>query len=69
MIGGESARSSTAGRLSPPLQDPVEAANTWRLKEAALGGRRRRPGVVFDVSDDFTETETHHPARKLARRG
>ena len=29
--------------------------------------RRRRPGVVFDVVEEFTDTETHHPARKLAR--
>ncbi|KAI0690046.1 hypothetical protein BC835DRAFT_1366235 [Cytidiella melzeri] len=72
VIGGESARSSTAGRLSPPLRDPFAATQDWRNREEeALRDRgtwrRRRPGVVFDVVEEFTDTETHHPARKLSR--
>lgn len=74
VIGAESARSSTAGRLSPPipLRDPKSATQVWiNQEEAGLQDRgtwrRRRPGVVFDVSEDFTETETH-PSRKSSRR-
>ncbi|GJE90838.1 hypothetical protein PsYK624_069820 [Phanerochaete sordida] len=74
IIGAESARSSTAGRLSPPLpqRDPKSATQVWiNQEEAGLQDRgtwrRRRPGVVFDVSEDFTDTETH-PSRKSSRR-
>ena len=73
MIGGESARSSTAGRLTPELRDPMEAARSWRNKEEQQQTdrgtwRRRRPGVVFDLEDEYTDTETYNPMRKPGRR-
>ncbi|EKM55553.1 uncharacterized protein PHACADRAFT_209070 [Phanerochaete carnosa HHB-10118-sp] len=59
IIGGESARSSTAGRLSPPipLRDPKAATEVWiNQEEAELMDRgtwrRRRPGVVFDPQSE-----------------
>ncbi|KAI0720983.1 hypothetical protein C8T65DRAFT_548860, partial [Cerioporus squamosus] len=53
LTGGDSTRSSTAGRPSPPLRDPMTAAQEWRNKEEyeqyGRGTlRRRRPGVTFD---------------------
>ncbi|KAH9926224.1 uncharacterized protein B0H18DRAFT_1007067, partial [Fomitopsis serialis] len=52
VTGADSTRSSTAGRLSPPLRDPQTATHDWRNKEEAefrgRGTRRRRPGVTFD---------------------
>ncbi|GBE81992.1 hypothetical protein SCP_0403680 [Sparassis crispa] len=71
LTGGESTRSSTVGRPSPPLRDPLVAAQEWRNKEEANQldrgtWRRRRPGVTFDVEEDLNETL--RPARRIARR-
>ena len=60
LTGGDSTRSSTAGRPSPPLRDPMQAAQDWRnLEESAHQGRgtlrRRRPGVTFDVGEEVPE--------------
>lgn len=60
ITGASSTRSSTAGRLSPPLRDPVIAAQEWRNREEAdqmYRGtlRRRRPGVTFEVEDGRSE--------------
>ena len=61
LTGGDSTRnstrSSTAGRPSPPLRDPLMAAQEWRnLEENEQQGRgtlrRRRPGVTFDVGEE-----------------
>ncbi|KAH9951926.1 hypothetical protein B0H21DRAFT_714886 [Amylocystis lapponica] len=72
ITGADSTRSSTAGRPSPPLRDPVIAAQEWRNREEAeLAGRgtyrRRRPGVVFDVEENAGETQ-RPPQRISARR-
>ena len=61
--GADSTRSSTAGRLSPPLRDPQTATQEWRNKEEADfidrgTWRRRRPGVTFDVDADTPEKTT-----------
>ena len=50
-------RSPTPGLLTPPLRDPHEATMEWQHNEEMNEryrntGRRRRPGVVFDVEDD-----------------
>ncbi|KZT67714.1 hypothetical protein DAEQUDRAFT_377805 [Daedalea quercina L-15889] len=63
VTGADSTRSSTAGRLSPPLRDPQAATQEWRSREAADladrgTGRRRRPGVTFDVDADTPEKTT-----------
>ncbi|TBU50890.1 hypothetical protein BD309DRAFT_985504 [Dichomitus squalens] len=60
LTGGDSTRSSTAGRPSPPLRDPLQAAQDWRTREEWLQQdrgklRRRRPGVTFDVGEDVPE--------------
>ncbi|KAH9842642.1 uncharacterized protein C8Q71DRAFT_213588 [Rhodofomes roseus] len=63
VTGADSTRSSTAGRLSPPLRDPMTAAQEWRNKEEADFAdrgtwRRRRPGVTFDIDPDAPERTT-----------
>lgn len=80
VIGGESVRSSTAGRPSPPLRDPVVATYDWRNREEAgqmAKGtlRRYRPGVTFDFEEDvITEAlqnvarESSRPVRRSSRR-
>ena len=60
LTGGDSTRSSTAGRPSPPLRDPMTAAQEWMNKEEneqqGRGTlRRRRPGVTFDVGEEIPE--------------
>ncbi|KAI8998540.1 hypothetical protein BD414DRAFT_575055 [Trametes punicea] len=60
LTGGDSTRSSTAGRPSPPLRDPLMAAQEWRNREEQQQetrgtARRRRPGVTFDVGDEVPE--------------
>ncbi|KAL7283480.1 hypothetical protein ACG7TL_002913 [Trametes sanguinea] len=60
LTGGDSTRSSTVGRPSPPLRDPLTAAYEWRNREEydqQLRGtvRRRRPGVTFDVGEEVPE--------------
>ncbi|KAI1795769.1 hypothetical protein LXA43DRAFT_989480 [Ganoderma leucocontextum] len=60
LTGGDSTRSSTAGRPSPPLRDPMTAAQEWRNQEEVVQQvrgtlRRRRPGVTFDVGDEVPE--------------
>ncbi|KAI0780820.1 hypothetical protein BD413DRAFT_619673 [Trametes elegans] len=60
LTGGDSTRSSTAGRPSPPLRDPMTAAQEWRNREEyeqqGRGTvRRRRPGVTFDVGEEVPE--------------
>ncbi|KAI0928559.1 hypothetical protein AcV7_008982 [Taiwanofungus camphoratus] len=71
LTGADSTRSSTAGRPSPPLRDPMVAAREWRNKEEAeLTGRGtlriRRPGVTFDVEEDLPEAS--QPQRRPPRR-
>ncbi|CCM02356.1 uncharacterized protein FIBRA_04451 [Fibroporia radiculosa] len=77
ITGAGSTRSSTAGRLSPPLRDPMLATQDWRNKEEAEFAdrgtwRRRRPGVTFDLEDELTELSaepsTVRPPRKSSRR-
>ncbi|KAI0636863.1 hypothetical protein C8Q77DRAFT_1189512 [Trametes polyzona] len=63
LTGGDSTRSSTAGRPSPPLRDPMTAAQEWRNREEyeqQVRGtvRRRRPGVTFEVNEDVHEDRT-----------
>ncbi|PIL24092.1 hypothetical protein GSI_13844 [Ganoderma sinense ZZ0214-1] len=60
LTGGDSTRSSTAGRPSPPLRDPMMAAQEWRNQEEVVQQgrgtlRRRRPGVTFDVGEEVPE--------------
>ncbi|KAJ3002673.1 hypothetical protein NUW54_g5720 [Trametes sanguinea] len=60
LTGGDSTRSSTVGRPSPPLRDPLTAAYEWRNREEydqQLRGtvRRRRPGVTFDIGEEVPE--------------
>lgn len=60
LTGGDSTRSSTAGRPSPPLRDPMTAANEWRNREEDEQQhrgtlRRRRPGVTFDVGEEIPD--------------
>ncbi|OBZ75097.1 hypothetical protein A0H81_04190 [Grifola frondosa] len=71
--GADSTRSSTAGRPSPPLRDPMVAAQEWRNKEEAEfrdrgTWRRRRPGVTFDVAEDRLE-EARPALQKMQRTG
>ncbi|TFK85944.1 hypothetical protein K466DRAFT_493774 [Polyporus arcularius HHB13444] len=71
LTGGDSTRSSTAGRPSPPLRDPMTAAQEWRNKEEneqyGRGTlRRRRPGVTFDVGEEVAE-EGRGPLQKSLR--
>ena len=74
VIGVESVRSSTAGRPSPPLRDPVIATSDWRNREEAgqlAKGtmRRHRPGVTFDfVEDVIDEMSSVKPVRRSSRR-
>lgn len=68
LTGGESTRSSTAGRPSPPLRDPMTAAQEWRNREEyeqQMRGkpRRRRPGVTFDVHEEVPD-EGRVPVQK-----
>ncbi|KAM5533297.1 hypothetical protein V8D89_013074 [Ganoderma adspersum] len=60
LTGGDSTRSSTAGRPSPPLRDPMTAAQEWRNQEEVVQQgrgtlRRRRPGVTFDIGEEVPE--------------
>ncbi|KAI0375004.1 hypothetical protein BV20DRAFT_934875 [Pilatotrama ljubarskyi] len=71
LTGGDSTRSSTAGRPSPPLRDPMTAAQEWRNREEheqQVRGtlRRRRPGVTFDVSDEVPD-DGRVPVQKSLR--
>ncbi|KAI0362226.1 hypothetical protein OH77DRAFT_1491666 [Trametes cingulata] len=71
LTGGDSTRSSTAGRPSPPLRDPMTAAQEWRNREEheqQVRGtlRRRRPGVTFDVSEEVPE-DGRVPVQKSLR--
>ncbi|KAI0328583.1 hypothetical protein GY45DRAFT_1306577 [Cubamyces sp. BRFM 1775] len=71
LTGGESTRSSTVGRPSPPLRDPLVAAQEWRNREEyeqQVRGkiRRRRPGVTFDVAEDLPD-ESRVPLQKSLR--
>ncbi|KAI0647153.1 hypothetical protein C8Q79DRAFT_607604 [Trametes meyenii] len=71
LTGGSSTRSSTAGRPSPPLRDPMTAAQEWRNKEEneqqGRGTvRRRRPGVTFDVTEEVPE-DGRVPVQKSLR--
>ena len=59
------------GRPSPPLRDPLVAAQEWRNREEyeqQVRGkiRRRRPGVTFDVAEDVPE-EGRVPLQKSLR--
>jgi hypothetical protein len=43
---------------TPPVRDPMVAAQEWRNKEEAElrargTGKRRKPGVVFDVAEEL----------------
>ncbi|KAH9901037.1 hypothetical protein C8Q73DRAFT_676606 [Cubamyces lactineus] len=71
LTGAESTRSSTVGRPSPPLRDPLVAAQEWRNREEyeqQVRGkiRRRRPGVTFDIAEDVPE-EGRVPLQKSLR--
>ncbi|CAL1704389.1 unnamed protein product [Somion occarium] len=68
----DSTRSSTAGRPSPPLRDPVIATVDWRDREEAeqsirKSSRRRRPGVTFDVDPDLVEENRPRPRQRSGR--
>jgi len=52
------------------VRDPLVAAQEWRNKEEAElkgrgTGRRRRPGVVFDVAEEIPREQryTRQPSR------
>ena len=71
LTGGDSTRSSTAGRPSPPLRDPVTATQEWRYREEVeqYGRgtlRRRRPGVTFDIGEEIPE-DGRGPLQKTLR--
>ncbi|CDO71227.1 hypothetical protein BN946_scf184863.g23 [Trametes cinnabarina] len=71
LTGGDSTRSSTVGRPSPPLRDPLAAAYEWRNREEhdqqlRGTGRRRRPGVTFDVEEEVPE-DGRAPVQKSFR--
>ena len=75
LTGGDSTRnsqrSSTAGRPSPPLRDPLTAAQEWRNNEESEQQgrgtlRRRRPGVTFDIGEDVPE-DGRQPVQKSLR--
>ncbi len=71
LTGGDSTRSSTAGRPSPPLRDPMTAANEWRNREEDEQQhrgtlRRRRPGVTFDVGEEIPD-DGRGPMQKTLR--
>ncbi|KAI0670279.1 hypothetical protein C8Q78DRAFT_114093 [Trametes maxima] len=71
LTGNSSTRSSTAGRPSPPLRDPLTAAHEWRNKEEneqqGRGTvRRRRPGVTFDIEEEVPE-DGRAPVQKSLR--
>ncbi|KII89208.1 hypothetical protein PLICRDRAFT_599729 [Plicaturopsis crispa FD-325 SS-3] len=56
----------------PPVRDPLTAAQEWRDREEMMGrgsGRRRRPGVVFDVGEDRpgVRQTTRPPSRSRGR--